>query len=89
MVEEDNTPLSVTVTPCDAPLEWTLSLQELPEAASGEGSGKRPEAYGTHSPPVGRRSGRMRSAAGDFARRGAWRGWGVLGGPHMAEVLVK
>lgn len=51
MVEEDNTPLSVTVTPCDAPLEWTLSLQELPEAASGEGSGKRREAYDTHSPP--------------------------------------
>ncbi|XP_040823093.1 protein NDNF [Ochotona curzoniae] len=39
MVEEDNTPLSVTVTPCDAPLEWKLSLQELPEEASGEGSG--------------------------------------------------
>lgn len=51
VVEEDNTPLSVTVTPCDAPLEWTLSLQELPEAASGEGSGKRREAYDTHSPP--------------------------------------
>lgn len=41
MVEEDNTPLSVTVTPCDAPLEWRLSLQELPEDASGEGSGER------------------------------------------------
>ncbi|KAJ8780438.1 hypothetical protein J1605_011702 [Eschrichtius robustus] len=39
VVEEDNTPLSVTVTPCDAPLAWTLSLQELPEDASGEGSG--------------------------------------------------
>ncbi|XP_007087666.1 protein NDNF [Panthera tigris] len=39
VVEEDNTPLSVTVTPCDAPLEWKLSLQELPEEASGEGSG--------------------------------------------------
>lgn len=39
MVEEDNTPLSVTVTPCDAPLEWKLTLQELPEEASGEGSG--------------------------------------------------
>ncbi|XP_011369079.1 protein NDNF [Pteropus vampyrus] len=39
-VEEDNTPLSVTVTPCDAPLEWKLSLQELPEGASGEGSGE-------------------------------------------------
>nr|XP_020458967.1 protein NDNF isoform X2 [Monopterus albus] len=38
-VEEDNTPLSVTVTPCDAPLEWKLTLQELPEEASGEGSG--------------------------------------------------
>lgn len=40
VVEEDNTPLSVTVTPCDAPLEWKLTLQELPEDASGEGSGK-------------------------------------------------
>lgn len=41
MVEEDNTPLAVTVTPCDAPLEWKLSLQELPEEASGESSGNR------------------------------------------------
>ena len=40
MVEEDNTPVSVTVTPCDAPLEWKLSLQELPEEASSDGSGK-------------------------------------------------
>lgn len=40
MVEEDNTPLSVTVTPCDAPLEWKLSLQELPEEGSADGSGK-------------------------------------------------
>lgn len=39
-MEEDNTPLSVTVTPCDAPLEWKLTLQELPEEASGEGSGE-------------------------------------------------
>ncbi|XP_055800240.1 protein NDNF-like [Salvelinus fontinalis] len=40
VVEEDNTPMSVTVTPCDAPLEWKLTLQELPDEASGEGSGK-------------------------------------------------
>lgn len=40
VVEEDNTPLSVTVTPCDAPLEWKLTLQELPEEASGEASGE-------------------------------------------------
>ncbi|KAM6962943.1 protein NDNF [Aplochiton taeniatus] len=40
VVEEDDTPLSVTVTPCDAPLEWRLTLQELPEEASGEGSGE-------------------------------------------------
>ncbi|XP_072566601.1 protein NDNF [Paramormyrops kingsleyae] len=40
VVEEDNTPLSVTVTPCDAPLEWRLTLQELPEDASGEASGE-------------------------------------------------
>lgn len=40
VVEEDNTPLSVTVTPCDAPLEWKLTLQELPEEASGEASGQ-------------------------------------------------
>lgn len=46
MVEEDNTPLSVTVTPCDAPLEWKLSLQELPEEASGEGSGKQRDQFG-------------------------------------------
>ncbi|XP_077572873.1 protein NDNF [Stigmatopora nigra] len=39
VVEEDNTPLLVTVTPCDAPLDWTLTLQELPEEASGEASG--------------------------------------------------
>ncbi|NXU64074.1 NDNF protein, partial [Horornis vulcanius] len=39
VVEEDNTPLAVTVTPCDAPLEWKLSVQELPEEVSGEGSG--------------------------------------------------
>lgn len=46
MVEEDNTPLSITVTPCDAPLEWKLSLQELPEEASGEGSGEYPARPG-------------------------------------------
>ncbi|XP_061894339.1 protein NDNF-like [Entelurus aequoreus] len=40
VVEEDNTPLSVTVTPCDAPLEWKLTLQELPEDASGGTSGE-------------------------------------------------
>ncbi|XP_035377056.1 protein NDNF [Electrophorus electricus] len=40
VVEEDNTPLSVTVTPCDTPLEWRLTLQELPEEASGEASGE-------------------------------------------------
>ncbi|XP_034036444.1 protein NDNF [Thalassophryne amazonica] len=40
VVEEDNTPLSVMVTPCDAPLEWKLTLQELPEEASGGGSGE-------------------------------------------------
>ncbi|NXX51036.1 NDNF protein, partial [Tricholaema leucomelas] len=40
VVEEDNTPLAVTVTPCDAPLEWKLSVQELPEETSGEGSGE-------------------------------------------------
>ena len=45
MVEEDNTPLSVTVTPCDAPLEWKLTLQELPDEASGEGSGKHQLEY--------------------------------------------
>lgn len=44
VVEEDNTPLAVTVTPCDAPLEWKLSVQELPEEASGEGSGNKPSA---------------------------------------------
>ncbi|XP_045395227.1 protein NDNF-like [Lemur catta] len=43
VVEEDNTPLSVTVTPCDVPLEWKLSLQELPEETSGEGSVASPK----------------------------------------------
>lgn len=43
VVEEDDTPLSVTVTPCDTPLEWRLSLQELPEEASGKGSGSEQE----------------------------------------------
>ena len=38
--------MSVTVTPCDAPLEWKLSLQELPEEASGEGSGEYPDRSG-------------------------------------------
>lgn len=46
MVEEDNTPLSVTVTPCDAPLEWKLTLQELPEETSGESSGINGEGAG-------------------------------------------
>lgn len=50
MVEEDNTPLSVTVTPCDTPLEWTLSLQELPEEASGEGSGERQRSMWVRAP---------------------------------------
>uniref|UniRef100_G1P5K7 Protein NDNF n=1 Tax=Myotis lucifugus TaxID=59463 RepID=G1P5K7_MYOLU len=54
VVEEDNTPLSVTVTPCDTPLEWRLSLQELPEEASGQGSGEQ-------------RAG-LRGAAGDKAQ---------------------
>lgn len=49
MVEEDNTPLAVTVTPCDAPLEWKLSLQELPEESSGESSGKQQKARGNSS----------------------------------------
>uniref|UniRef100_V9KKV5 Protein NDNF n=1 Tax=Callorhinchus milii TaxID=7868 RepID=V9KKV5_CALMI len=40
VVEEDNTPLLIIITPCDAPLEWKLSLQELPEESSGEGSGE-------------------------------------------------
>lgn len=44
-MEEDNTPLSVTVTPCDAPLEWRLTLQELPEEASGEASGNRSQVW--------------------------------------------
>ncbi|KAK9398904.1 protein NDNF [Crotalus adamanteus] len=39
VVEEDNTPFAVTVTPCDTPLEWKLSLQDLPEESSGEDSG--------------------------------------------------
>ncbi|XP_069778994.1 protein NDNF [Narcine bancroftii] len=40
VVEEDNTPMSITITPCDAPLEWKLTLQDLPEESSGEGSGE-------------------------------------------------
>lgn len=93
-VEEDNTPLSVTVTPCDAPLEWKLSLQELPEEASGEGSGKqplhaRPKGRETHSPPGGRKDSRVRSEAGDSARRAWRREAGRPGGPRMIVVLEK
>lgn len=60
MVEEDNTPLSVTVTPCDTPLEWKLSLQELPEEASGQGSGEQPQARA--QPPRGGRGLRKHAA---------------------------
>ncbi|XP_070545520.1 protein NDNF-like [Ptychodera flava] len=36
-VEEDNTPVSITVTPCSELLEWQLTL--LPDEGSGEASG--------------------------------------------------
>ncbi|XP_077999345.1 protein NDNF-like [Glandiceps talaboti] len=36
-VDEDNTPVSITVTPCAALLEWQLTL--LPDEGSGDGSG--------------------------------------------------
>ncbi|CAN0141451.1 unnamed protein product [Lampetra planeri] len=39
VVEEDNTPLWLVLTPCDASLEWTLRVEDLPEEASGGGSG--------------------------------------------------
>uniref|UniRef100_UPI00398E3F0B protein NDNF-like n=1 Tax=Pristiophorus japonicus TaxID=55135 RepID=UPI00398E3F0B len=39
IVEEDGSPVTVRVTPCDAPLEWSLTLQELEDRSSGEGSG--------------------------------------------------
>ena len=35
MVEEDSTAVSISVTPCQARLQWKLSLHELPEDGSG------------------------------------------------------
>ncbi len=35
LVEEDSAPVAITVTPCAAELEWTLSLMDLPEDGSG------------------------------------------------------
>lgn len=35
MVEEDSTPVAISVTPCQAQLQWKLSLHELPEDGSG------------------------------------------------------
>ncbi|XP_072369106.1 protein NDNF-like [Scyliorhinus torazame] len=40
IVEEDNTPVTVRVTPCDTPLQWTLTIQELEYQSSGDGSGE-------------------------------------------------
>ncbi|XP_078407328.1 protein NDNF-like isoform X2 [Cetorhinus maximus] len=40
VVEEDNTPVTVRITPCEAPLQWTLTLQELESESSGDGSGE-------------------------------------------------
>ncbi len=40
MVEEDNTPVSIIITPCASAVEWKLSLQDLPEEKSGDGTGK-------------------------------------------------
>ncbi|XP_038060190.1 protein NDNF-like [Patiria miniata] len=35
VVEEDSAPVAITVTPCAAQLDWTLSLMDLPEDGSG------------------------------------------------------
>ncbi|XP_033643962.1 protein NDNF-like [Asterias rubens] len=35
LVEEDSAPVAITVTPCAAELQWTLSLMDLPEDGSG------------------------------------------------------
>ncbi|XP_043560074.1 protein NDNF-like [Chiloscyllium plagiosum] len=40
IVEEDISPVTVTVTPCEAPLQWTLALQVLPDQPRREGSGE-------------------------------------------------
>ncbi|XP_067852691.1 protein NDNF-like [Heptranchias perlo] len=40
IVEEDSTLVTVRVTPCDAPLKWTLTLQELEDGSNGNGSGE-------------------------------------------------
>ncbi|XP_067899209.1 protein NDNF-like [Heterodontus francisci] len=40
IVEEDSSPVAVRVTPCDTPLQWTLTLQELQDQSSGDGSGE-------------------------------------------------
>ncbi|XP_078087673.1 protein NDNF-like [Mustelus asterias] len=41
VVEEENTPVTVRITPCEAPLQWILTLQELDDMSSGDGSGER------------------------------------------------
>ena len=40
MVEEDNTPLSITITPCGSRLEWRVSIHDLPGEGSANGPGQ-------------------------------------------------
>ena len=45
MVEEGDTPVSMTITPCASAIDWRLTLQDLPEGLSGDGTGKLLEEY--------------------------------------------
>ncbi|XP_067828424.1 protein NDNF-like [Heptranchias perlo] len=45
LVKEDKTPFSITVTPCDAPLEWRLAVQEMPEHLTWKSHSKNRSAH--------------------------------------------
>uniref|UniRef100_UPI00398F3CB5 protein NDNF-like n=1 Tax=Pristiophorus japonicus TaxID=55135 RepID=UPI00398F3CB5 len=50
LVKEDRSPFSVTVTPCDAALEWRLSVQEwLPHGAHRSGNPEAPRDLFTYT----------------------------------------
>ena len=42
LVEEDNTPVAIVVTPCSARIEWNLSLLDPPEDGSGSSKNFHP-----------------------------------------------
>ncbi len=39
LVEEENTPLSITVTPCGSLVDWSLEVHDIPQEFSGAYSG--------------------------------------------------